>query len=626
VKRLALALLAVACSGPAPLATLKDKQGRVERDTAAKLDAWLPAEVGHDFGLGDGVVTRADGRARLALDDGTTLALVADTLVRFSATRPPAHAHAFDVETGAATLQAGDEPVDLRMRIGLARIEPGSTVVLTPSGPRLRFEVRVGGAIVGGSDVLTAGSRVLVDLSGAVEAAPSDTSRDALARASLDLADPSGAITAVVRGQGGAVKTGAGWAPLEEGAAQLEPGSELETGDDTSIEIEQGGQRALLGANGRYLIGPRDGVLVSASRGRLLAGGRAAVRIEVPGGVISIDPEAGAAIDVGAGRTTVGAQRRDALLETGERRQTIAAGHSASFGRNGALLPDSPAELGEDEDGRNDALPFADFELPSGASATIHDPVPPSAVRFGFDGVCSGRGSVQIYHGGRVVRRGAGEGSVALSLPPGNHRYELRCEGQRRAARSGQVNVLADAATRSIASKPPNSAVAADGRRYTVLYQNRLPALSLSWPNAPTVSAYRLVHELDGKTRTLALTQARREFASGELGEGEHTFHFEGDGQVSRQTSVEIVFDNAAPRASLSLPPVLDARPGDAVTVAGTALPGSQVWIEGERVPLDGGGRFSVNTTLPLERHALVIRLAQPGRGTHFYLRRGQGP
>jgi hypothetical protein len=266
MRRLALALLAVACSGPEPLATLKDKQGLVERDTAAKLGAWMPAEVGQSFGLGDGVVTRADARARLALDDGTTLALVADTLVRFSAARPPAHTLAFDVETGAATLQAGDEPVDLRMRIGLARVERGSIVVLTPSGPRLRFEVRVGGAMIGGSDILSAGSRVMVDATGAVEVAPSDTSRDALARASLDLADPSGAIAAVVRGQGGAVKTKSGWEPLAEGAAQFAAGSELETGADTSIEIERGGQHAVLGANGRYLIGPRDGVLVSATR------------------------------------------------------------------------------------------------------------------------------------------------------------------------------------------------------------------------------------------------------------------------------------------------------------------------------------------------------------------------
>jgi len=186
--------------------------------------------------------------------------------------------------------------------------------------------------------------------------------------------------------------------------------------------------------------------------------------------------------------------------------------------------------------------------------------------------------------------------------------------------------VLADAATRSIASKPPSSAVVADGRKYTVLYQNRLPLVSLSWPSAPALPGLRLVHEFGGKTETLALTVPRREFASGELNEGHHVFHFEGSGQLSRQTTVDIVFDNAAPRASLSLPPVLDANPGDVVAVSGTALPGSQVWVEGQRVPLDSGGRFSANATLPRERHALAIRLAQPGRGTHYYLRRGQTP
>jgi hypothetical protein len=623
MRCLAVALLAAACSRPAPLATLTEKQGAVERDTAAQLGAWLPAELGASFGLGDGVVTRADASARLALDDGTVLGLGAETLVRFSSTAPPAHAHAFDVETGAATLQAGDEPIDLRMRIGLARIERGSTVVLTPSGPRLRFEVRVGRAMFGASDALGAGDGVLVDASGAIEAEPSDSSRDALARANLELADPTGAITAVVRGRGGSVMTRAGWAPLGEGAAQLAAGSELTTAAGTSIEIERDGQHAVLGQNGRYLIGPRDGVLVNATRGRVLAGGDRAVRIEVPGGVILIAAEGRASIDVGARRTLLGAEALDAVIETGERRQTVAAGHAASLGPGGELRLDA-VEPGASEDDRNDALSFADVDLPSGVSATIHDPVPPSAVRFTFGDACPGGGRVLLTHGGRSLRRGLGADSVALSIPPGSHRYELRCEGERRPARSGQLTVLADAATRSIASKPPSSALVADGRKYTVLYQNRLPVVSLSWPNAPATAALRLAHEFGGKSETLSLAQPRREFASGELMEGHHVFFFEGGGQVSRQTTVDIVFDNAAPRASLSLPPVLDAKPGERVLVAGTALPGSQVWIEGERAPLDAGGRFSATVMLPLERHALVLRLAQPGRSTHYYLRRGQ--
>ena len=626
MRRLAVAFLATACSGPGALATLKDKQGPVERDTAAHLGAWAPAEVGASFGLGDGVVTRVDASARLALDDGTVLALGAETLVRFSASRPPAHTHAFDVEAGAATLEAGDEPVDLRMRIGLARIERGSIVVLTPSGPRLRFEVRVGRAVFGASEALGAGSRVLVDPSGVVEPELSDTSRDALARANLELADPTGSIAAVVRGRGGSVKTRTGWAPLAEGAAELAVGSELTTGAETSIDIQRGGQHAVLGENGRYVIGPRDGVLVSASRGRVLAGGPQAARIEVPGGVILVAAEGRANIDVGARRTVLDAEALDAVIVTGERSQTVAAGHGASLGPSGDLRLDGTAEPGPSEDDRNDALAFADLELPSGSSATIHDPVPPSAVRFTFNDACPEGGRVQLFHGTRTLRRGMGLGSVALSVPPGSHRYELRCDGERRPAQSGQITVLADAATRSIASKPPSSAVAADGRKYTVLYQNRLPVVSLSWPNAPATAALRLVHESGGKSETLTLTQARHEFPSGKLTEGHHVFYFEGGGQVSRKTTVDIVFDNAAPRASLSLPSVLEAQPGDAVAVAGTALPGSQVWVEGERAPLDGGGRFAANAILPRDRHALVIRLAQPGRGTHYYLRRGQSP
>jgi len=233
--------------------------------------------------------------------------------------------------------------------------------------------------------------------------------------------------------------------------------------------------------------------------------------------------------------------------------------------------------------------------------------------------------NVELLHAGKRLRRGVGEGGVALSVPPGNHRYELRCGRERGArVRTGQVMVIADAATRSIASKPPTTTVTADGRKYTVLYQNRLPAVSLRWDGAGKASEVRLFHDFAGAKSSLSLPAPHHDFGAGELAEGRHSFYFEAGGSISRPTSVDIVFDNAAPRASLSLPPQLEQKPGEAVVVAGTALPGSEIWVEGERVRLDPRGRFSATATLPSERRALTIKLVQPGRGTHFYLRRGR--
>jgi hypothetical protein len=615
----------MACSGPPPLAVLTHGQGGVERDSAAAPEAWQAANVGATFVLGDGVRTLSGASATLALDDATRLDLGATTTVRFSPTPPAPHTFAFDVQTGAASVQAGEQAVSIQTRIGLARVESGSSILLEPSSSGLRFEVRVGRAAFGESESFEAGARVTIDDSGAVSSVSGEgsPSRAALARANVALADPTGAITATVRGNGASVRTGDGWAALAEGPSRLASGAELETTALTSIEIERDGQRAVLGENGHYVLGA-GGVLVNVQGGTVLAGGQSALRVEVPGGVILVPAAGLAMLDVSAEGTTVASRALEARVETGERQERVGAGHSAWLAPSGSLRHEAGPTNGEE--GPGDALGYADLVLASGTSAIVHDPKPPTAVRFEFGDACAGSGSVQLLSAGRRIRRGSAQGGVALSVPKGTYRYELRCGADRKRALGGSITVLSDAATRSIASKPPRTALVADGRKYTVLYQNRLPAIELSWPNPPAAGELRLVHGLAGASNRVALTAPRHQFESGELAEGTHTFYFEGGGSVSRQTSVEIVFDNAAPRASLLLPPVLEQKPGEPVPVAGTALPGSEVWVEGERVPLDSRGRFASSTVFPLERQALVIRLMQPGRGTHYYLRRGQRP
>jgi hypothetical protein len=620
-------LLMLACSGPAPLATLIQLEGHVERDSAAAVDAWQAASVGATFVLGDGVRTLPDASARLELDDTTRLDLGAATTVRFSPTRPAPHIHAFDVEAGAASIEAGAEPVSIQTRVGLARVERDSSVRFVPSTGGLRFEVRVGRAAFGASEALVAGARVTIDDSGAVSPGDGD-SRDALNRANLVLADPTGTITATVKGRGASLRTAGGWAPLAEGSSHLIVGAELETSASSSIEIERDGEHALLGENGRYVLGSAGGVLVNARRGTVLAGGRREVRVEVPGGVIRVPAMGQAFLRVSEEETQLTARALEVVVEAGERRQGLAPGHSARLGKDGRLRPSSRPESQTDGagDAVDQALDYADFVLASGTTATIHDPSPPTAVRFDFGSACTGMGSIELSFSGRRMRRGSGEGSVALSVPKGNHRYELRCGSAGKRVLGGQITVIEDAATRSIASKPPRTALSADGRKYTVLYQNRLPEITLSWPNPPAGGNLRLIHQHRGNETALASSEPRYDFASGQLAEGHHGFYFDGGGSVSRQTTVDIVFDNAAPRASLLLAPVLTQRPGESVAIAGTALPGSEVYVDGARVPIDARGRFSASAALPVVQHALAIKLVQPGRGTHYYLRRGQRP
>jgi hypothetical protein len=157
-----------------------------------------------------------------------------------------------------------------------------------------------------------------------------------------------------------------------------------------------------------------------------------------------------------------------------------------------------------------------------------------------------------------------------------------------------------------------------------VLYQNRLPVLTLTWPNAPAVAELQLVHEFGGKSETLRATEPKHVFESGSLAEGRHDFYFEGGGKVSRHTRVDIQFDNAAPTATLDGPTELPVKAGQSLTVSGIALPGWAVLVAGQKPNEDAQGRFSAPVTWPSATRALAVRLSHPERGTHVYLRRGE--
>jgi hypothetical protein len=612
------AWLAVACSSPPPLATLRQKSGAVERDWAAQLRVWKVADVGATFHLGDGLQTLTGASAQLALDDGSQLSLDAETQVRFSATPPEKHSLGFDVETGAASLQAAAEPLSIHTRVGLARIDPGATVVFSHSGDGTRIVVEVGRAVFGDAEPLTAGAGVDVLPDGDVKrldstrpAALSSAAQPTPAEPASPGAAPDGAaITARVRGRGASVRTGQGWSSLAEGPAQLTPGTELRLARKTSLDLERGRERAQL-QTGQYVIAPRAGVLVEATEGSLAAGSEVVVRIAVPGGEIVVAPSGLVNVSLGKGGTLLDVKDKEASIESGGEPQQIRAGQRATLTSSGELSIQ----------GRG--LEHADVEIDAGESLTIHDPAPPTAVRFRFGGVCPELGVLQLTRSGGAGQYAVGEGAVALSLGRGTQHYELRCgtEG-RKVVKQGKLSVLSDDGSRRVAARAPATTLAADGHRYTVLYQNRLPVITLTWPDGPTGSALELTHSFAGSEEKIATSEPRHTFESGSLREGRHDFAFTGAGKLSRHTRVDIQFDNAAPTATLDAPPARVLEPGDPLTISGIALPGWQVQVGQQRAVQDEQGRFSLPTNWPSDTRAVAVRLSHPERGTHVYVRR----
>ncbi|MDD9942119.1 MAG: FecR domain-containing protein [Myxococcales bacterium] len=264
----------------------------------------------------------------------------------------------------------------------------------------------------------------------------------------------------------------------------------------------------------------------------------------------------------------------------------------------------------------------ARFVLPAGETATVHDPSAPTTLGLHFDG-CEGAASVEVWRK-RGRAQGERERSAILRLPPGVFRYRVRCRAVSGKARawSGRLVIRRDAGTQRLPRTAPEVRVEADGRKYTVRYQNRLPRVTFDWPRAPSSERYSLTLQSDLGKRSHASQRPHLTLPAATLPAGVYRFRFETpDGHRSPQSVVNIVFDNTARAASLVSP-----RPGKplhegALVVAGVALTGSRVRIQSQPATVAKNGRFKVTLpALPQERD-LVVRVEHPRGGVHYYLR-----
>jgi len=603
-----LVLWACACHSSPPLATLELTFGTVERDRAAERGTWQAASVGASFDLGDGVQTLAASTALLQLADADQLSLEPETRIRFSNTRPPPRTLDLALELGSLSVYAAQASLAVQTSGGRAQVAAGSRVALSRVPQGVQFLVQIGQAVFDGGAPVEAGNGMLLQVTGWTVLPPT-----APAPAALSLTVPvaaQGVVQAQISGKRASLRTEHGWAPLAEGATPLATGAELELGGDTTVRLERGDERATLRSKGRYVIAPHDGVLVATGHGALTAGSSGSVRIEVPGGTIEVVPHGLASLQVDERATLLEVPARQALLESARGRQAISAGERAR------LLPNGATSV----EGRS--LDYADVALPAGESVVIHDPRPPTALRFEFGSACAGFGLLRLLSGSKQQSYAVGEHAVALPIRAGAYRYELRCGTAESVAAQGRVQVLKDSGTRRIAAHPPALTLQADGRDYTVLYQSRLPAITLVWRDAPASKELRLIHEHEGQIETLTAGEPSHTFASGRLEEGRHVLHFEGSGKLSRPTTINVTFDNAAPTATITTPPRARANPGELVKISGTTLSGWDVSVEGRPAQRDAQGRFSASVPWPGGHRAVAVRLSHPERGVHLYLRR----
>lgn len=301
--------------------------------------------------------------------------------------------------------------------------------------------------------------------------------------------------------------------------------------------------------------------------------------------------------------------------------QDLMPGATSQAGTQGEV----GAKPGEEGANSPEVIVRSDFSLTKLENATIHVASLPLDVRFGLEPCTDGSApslDVSGPAGRNVLMPVRGNEYVIVRFAAGAYRLKLRC-GKKNVRSEGTLKIQRDPATMELPKTTPNVEVEADGRRYTVRYQNVLPVVTLVWSHAPAAARYTLVVTKASREMRHELTSPKHEFRSGELGEGEYEFSFvASDGHRSANGGLRIIFDNTARSAYLSSPPENSPRPTDGLSLAGTALLRSEVTVDGVPVALDAQGRFRAHVPADASRGALAVRVSHPVTGVHYYLRR----
>jgi len=617
---LALLLPSCRCSDTDVIAQLVEMDGQVQRDWESRQEQWETTAVGAEFRMGDGVRSRDQSSAALRLTGDARLKLTPNTVVRFLTDTERGHV-GLDVAVGTAELETKSEALRINSSIGVVVIDPGTQLQLRKSERGLRFAIAVGRARIEHADGATsevgAGKGIEIGIGGVVldrfdfdpkggtqaSTAPSAASAEAPEDTKADIIANTTGANADRRAPGGS------WEKLPAGTTKLAPGTGIRVGRATTVEVQRGRQKATLN-QGEFVVGVPGGYLIQAVKGpvRLTSGGRTSV--SVPGGVIvARGSNTSAEVEAGGEQGTRVQVHVGEVEVRGRKTDVLGGGESGLLSRDGEL---SISGRGPSQ---------VDLVVNAGEDFTVHDPKPPTAIGFRLGGKCP-QGSVLSLGAEQWASRGA---QVNAAVSTGRHSYQVRCLGpdgpQAEVVAQGRAIVLRDAGTAPIASKAPVTHVNADGRRYTVLYQNRLPKITVGWAAAPVAPSYTLI--VDG--RSIRTSSPNHAFGSGRLGEGRHTIRFRAATNPlrrSRPTTIVISFDNATPTASLDALSDTRFTPDSSVTIAGKSLPGWQVSVGGKELKLDGQSRFSGEVKVPEGHSALTVKFSHPRRGTHYYLRR----
>ena len=629
---LVLALVCCTCQGRG--CGQREKLGRlieisgglVQRDEAAPPEDWEQVELGADFSAGEGLRTQPQSAAVVQFADGSELLVKPGSVVRFRATQT-AEERGVDLVSGEAVIRAGGKATQLRRHVGLALLKPGAKLQLIRAANGLRVHLEVGNATfrtLDGKDLvlsseedlrLEIGAAVIREPSQAARPEPPPQSRAAAGKLELDVTKPE------VRAR----------AKHETSARSLAAGK-LSLAPDTELMLSTGGTATLSREldrvqlfDGEYKVNDAE-TLMTARRGKLRMHAESHdIHIAVPGGWIVARAANGgsdAEVDLDDKQAELRVARGEVSWQRGQAQKQVKPGEPLRWQLAAADTAALTPPTGETGPAFADAPERTSLSVRASESFVLHAPELPVALELKADAGCNGTLIVELNGGARF--RGT-DTSVKLWLDDKARTYSLRCqtpEGKlSKPSARGNVRVLHDAGTRDLPPRAPTSLVDADGRGYTIYYQNQLPDVRVRWPSAPEGSSYQL--DLDGKV--LALKAPEHTFDSGGLKDGVHRLTFSAKERRSRTTTVEVRFDNTATTASLSAPKDRGFAAGAEVEIEGVLLPAWKVSLDGGMIEKVGEDRFHGRIVTTQQNPDFAVRLSHPRLGTHYYLRRAAG-
>jgi len=634
LKAFATVCLALAFAAIALVACSKDKAGaRVlaklvevvegQADQRAAKTEWSPAKEGSTFVDGQALRTDEVGVAKLKFA-GEMLRMGPDTTVYFGNKKID-----FDGE-----IEVDEGLGELGLDFGEAEVTTTGRLRIVKRKNNVKFEVLVGKATItsrGEVTVAEPGQELEFEIGAGVMVSARDRQMDAgvtvvtppelpVDGGSTEAA--AGALTAEVVGAGVRVRVEESqpWQDLKKGTHELGERAEIELkGRKAKVIVSRGADQVVLIGSGSASLDANAEEFIAVNRGRAVGNSREGdVLIAVPGGTIRLHAEKNgsrAKVDVGRDGALTSVESGRVTVKSGETQESLHGGETANVSKDGVEVT-------------NRAPTTANMTLKSTKAATLHVVKAPANVRIDFRDSCD-RGVVEVskkntFGGDTQTREGIG--SAIVRLGSGTNYYRVRCyEGDtlsKKTAISGRLSVRRDSGSRPLPRGAPRNVIDADGRRYTVLFQNLMPALTFRWRNAPSSASYVLhikPREGRGKSRQVSTSSASKSFRSGAFAEGAYDYWFTGAGAESKHSQLVVSFDNAAATGYLSSPKANAVLTGSEVRVTGAAVEGWTVRVDGKELRLDGQYRF--DQVVPLGPNGIAVQFSHPKYGTHYYLR-----